>query len=69
MSKCKNCDDEGWVCEAHDDMPWRKAQADRRGCDCNAGMPCAECNPCDRDNPPRMPPGFKPMFDKDGCRH
>ena len=59
---CKGC---GWVCENHPDMPWTK-----EGCECGAGMPCPTCNPSDgEDDPPRLPSGFKPVFDKDGWRH
>lgn len=61
---CKTCSDEGWVCENHPDKPWRTD-----GCECGAGMPCADCNPCDEHTPPRMGPGFKTIVDKDGWRH
>jgi hypothetical protein len=62
--RCAVCNDEGWVCENHADKPWNAS-----GCECGAGMPCRECNPSDRDTPPRMPPGSKTIFDKDGWRH
>ncbi len=55
MANCKICDDEGWVCESHPDRPWNTSE---RGCECGPGMPCRICNPCDRNNPPRMSPGF-----------
>ena len=53
--QCATCEDEGWVCENHNDKPWRRGEG---GCDCGAGQPCDDCNPSDRNNPPRMPPGF-----------
>jgi hypothetical protein len=58
---CIRCKDEAWVCETHTDKPWNE-KIDG-GCECNAGMPCPDCNPCDRDNPPRDPPGFRPVLD------
>lgn len=51
MAKCKKCQDEGWVCENHPDKPWDRSMAG--GCQCGAGMPCIECNPCDEHHPPR----------------
>ena len=53
---CELCDGEGWLCENHNNMPWRE-EAEKRGCQCGAGVPCRLCNPCDENNPPRMPPG------------
>jgi len=52
---CPNCNGEGWVCENHQSQPWNE---DPGGCQCGAGAPCRICNPCTRDFPPRMPPGF-----------
>jgi transcriptional regulator with XRE-family HTH domain len=49
--KCLNCQDEMWVCENHRDKPWDKPESEG-GCSCGAGMPCAVCNPTDRDNQP-----------------
>jgi hypothetical protein len=63
---CSHCDDTGWVCEAHPDRPWEGARA----CGCGgAGDPCPDCNSSDEEHPPRMPPGFKADYDKDGWRH
>jgi hypothetical protein len=56
-AKCQRCDGEGWVCESHPDKPWREGH-DFRGCVCDAGVPCKDCNPSDQYNAPRMPPGF-----------
>jgi hypothetical protein len=54
--KCARCQDTYWVCETHDDRPWDGEYA----CDCGAaGMPCPNCNPSDRDHPPRLPAGFR----------
>lgn len=36
---CKNCADEGWVCESHQDAPWNPD-----GCECGAGAPCPVCS-------------------------
>jgi hypothetical protein len=63
MPKCKTCQDEGWVCEAHPDAPWNAKLPG--GCQCNAGEPCPDCNfSLGRDDPPRMPPSFEPHPDK-----
>jgi hypothetical protein len=54
--KCASCHDTGWVCESHPAMPWDGPAA----CGCGAaGMPCPDCNPSDRDHPPRLPAGFQ----------
>jgi hypothetical protein len=59
--KCARCDDDRWVCEAHDERPWGTSP---RACRCGgAGMPCPSCNQSD---PPRMPPGFKIDVDEEG---
>lgn len=42
--KCANCDNEGWVCENHPEVPW----GDGDGCCGGAGMPCK----CNTSNPP-----------------
>ena len=53
---CARCRDTYWVCEAQDDRPWDGAHA----CGCGApGMPCPNCNPSDKDHPPRLPVGFQ----------
>ena len=51
---CPICKGERWVCENHPNQPWNAS-----GCECGAGEPCRICNPCTRDNPPAMPPGFR----------
>src|ERR1700743_1798449 len=49
LMKCTVCEDVGWVCEDHRDMPW-----DRLHPRCSsAGMPCPNCNLSD----PRPPAG------------
>jgi hypothetical protein len=38
---CKNCDNTGWVCEAHENKPWEGPLA----CGCGEpGAPCPVCN-------------------------
>ena len=81
MTGCKNCNDEGWVCENHPHVPWEGGAATCCADDppddnpnwpewkCGAGAPCPVCNPCDKDNWPRMPPETKIVYDKDGYRH
>lgn len=55
---CSNCDDTGWVCEAHPDKPW---DGSPRKCGCGQpGAPCRKCNVANEDNPPRLPPDFEP---------
>jgi hypothetical protein len=49
LMACARCEDEGWVCEAHPEVPW--PHGDRAG----PGTPCPDCN---ATNPPRPPPGF-----------
>ena len=63
---CARCDGTGRVCEAHILRPWDGPRA----CGCGAaGAPCGRCNPPDQGATPRMPDGFKTVFDKDGWRH
>lgn len=55
LTKCSRCDGRRWVCEFHTDQPWGGIDA----CMCGgAGMPCPDCNPCDRNHPPLQVPGF-----------
>ena len=42
---CANCDDEGWVCENHPEIPF--FGGDKKCCG-GAGMPCS----CNTANPP-----------------
>ena len=63
MTECSNCDNTGWVCEGHSDRPYEEFSARTDACGCGPGVPCEECNPCDRYNPPRLPPGFKEIID------
>lgn len=58
---CPNCGGERWVCENHPDKAWNA-----QGCECGAGMPCRICNPCTREIPPAMPPGFRDDLDGEG---
>jgi hypothetical protein len=60
--KCTVCEDTGWVCENHADVPWD-------GTCGAAGMPCPKCNPSDLEHPPRPPAGSRIEFDKEGWRH
>jgi hypothetical protein len=74
MPKCTNCNDEGWVCENHRNVPWKDGTAtccsdEGKEYGCGAGAPCRLCNPCDDKTPPRMPHGTRVDFDKDGYRH
>jgi hypothetical protein len=63
---CARCEDNGWVCESHQDRPWEGEHA----CGCGgAGAPCPVCNVPSEGEAPRMPAGFRPTFDKDGWRH
>lgn len=63
MPTCQRCQGEMWVCENHMDRPWNDKPG---GCMCGAGAPCPDCN---RDDPPKLPPGTKTEMDKDGWRH
>jgi len=64
MATCTNCNDQGWVCENHRDVPWDDGNATccaKAGSKwgCGAGAPCRKCNASEGpDDPPRMPPGF-----------
>lgn len=64
---CIRCEDIGWVCENHPDLPAESEHA----CPCGgAGMPCPACNAAgDMGDIPRLPKGFKTMLDKRGWRH
>jgi hypothetical protein len=57
VKHCLFCEDEGWVCEYHSDQPFGGPHACRCG---GAGMPCPNYNLSSRDEPPRLPKGFKP---------
>ena len=68
--QCKVCGDAPWVCENHPDKAWADESDSADACHCGgAGAPCPACNPCDDENPPEMPPGFRTMLDKDGWKH
>jgi hypothetical protein len=56
LPKCARCEDIGWVCENHNDKPWRDGPG---GCTCGAGAPCPSCNVSNADNPPRDPSDFE----------
>lgn len=43
MPECENCNDELWVCEAHDDQSMDHTLSDGNRCG-GAGMPCPACN-------------------------
>jgi hypothetical protein len=40
---CRNCADQGWVCENHRDTPWA-GLTDEPECCGGAGAPCPVCN-------------------------
>lgn len=63
---CPTCDNSGWVCENHPDVPWDDGDADCCG---GAGMPCRDCNPCDAQTPPRLPAGSRVIWTKDDRLH
>jgi hypothetical protein len=64
--RCTLCDDGGWVCENHPEVPWEGPRA----CPCGgAGAPCPRCNAPAGDDPPRLPDGFRTELDKDGWRN
>ena len=43
--ECSVCDSIGFVCENHNDRPWRDGGSKRDdACDCGAGAPCPTCN-------------------------
>lgn len=68
--ECSTCDSQGWVCENHLDRPWDGVSNAPNACHCGgAGAPCPDCNPCDRENPPRMAPGTRIICDGNGWRH
>ena len=70
QSECAVCGGALWVCEDHADKPWGGASNRADACHCGgAGAPCLACNPSDREHPPKMPEGYKTIFDKDGWRH
>ena len=69
-TECRVCGGTGWVCEDHETKPWGDVSTSDDACHCGgAGAPCPVCNPSDRDNPPKMPDGYKTILDKDGWRH
>ena len=69
-NSCTVCDGQGWVCENHMDKPWKEFSEREDACDCGAGAPCVWCNPCDKEKPPKDPPGFKINMDvENGHRH
>lgn len=59
MEPCKICQGQLWVCENHPDVPWDDGKQECCG---GAGMPC-ECN---RNGQPKLSPGSKVVFTKDG---
>lgn len=45
MERCDYCDDTGWVCENHGDLPWDGVSSRFDACACGgAGAPCSRCN-------------------------
>lgn len=56
MVGCVKCDNTGWVCENHGELPWDGISVRFDACHCGgAGAPC-KCNPCDRSHPPEFGP-------------
>lgn len=51
---CPNCDNTGWVCEAHRDRPWGGISRAANACECGPGEPCPVCN----RGPELKPPPF-----------
>jgi len=67
---CTVCGGALWVCEDHLDKPWGGVIPRGDACHCGgAGMPCPACNPSDQGEPPKMPEGYKSIFDPDGWRN
>lgn len=66
--ECPICKGARWVCEDHTDKPWDGASGAPEACHCGgAGVPCLACNSCDREHPPEMPEGYRPLIDsRDG---
>jgi hypothetical protein len=62
---CGNCYSSGWVCESHPDKPWLVGKEEKQHCG-GAGMPCAICNSCDENTPPRELTGSTPVFGRLG---
>jgi hypothetical protein len=54
--KCTVCEDFGWVCEDHRDMPWDRVHV-------------VHPPRSDLVHPPRLPAGTHIEFDKKGWRH
>jgi hypothetical protein len=54
QSKCRACDDTGWVCENHPNLPWKGFSKREDACECGAGALCEFCNPYDAENRPDM---------------
>lgn len=44
MKPCEVCDDTGWVCENHRDVPWGGVSSRADACECGAGAACDVCN-------------------------
>ena len=65
-SDCAVCGGARWVCEDHTEKAWGGASDREDACHCGgAGLPCLDCNPCDNDHPPEMPPGYQSLIDED----
>jgi hypothetical protein len=67
---CSVCKGACWVCEDHPDKTWGGAIDREDACYCGgAGMPCPACNESDREHKPKMPTGYRTIFDKNGWRN
>ena len=64
MRNCENCQDEGWVCEGHHDVPF---DGNNKCCG-GAGIPCKLCNESDQYNPPRMQKDMEILWTKENGR-
>jgi hypothetical protein len=62
--KCTLCEDTGWVCENHLNVPWSGEHACRCG-----GAGCPARNLSDLEHPPWPSAGTRIGFDKKGWRH
>ena len=64
--ECQICRGALRVCEDHEDKPWGGASSREDACHCGcSGMPGQACNPNDREHKPKMPEGYRTIYDRD----